>query len=243
MATTFPPTARWCQIDGHHLRLDHDKMMFNRLTLTFVHSKMMFNRLTLTFVHSKMMSNRWLLKNPKYTSSGTGCQIRLQASQNKTKPCMLLCAWPANKDCGPVCCSKALPPHNNTHLQTNTAAPCVVPRPPPTTTPTCKQTLRPRVLFQGPPHNNPHLQTKTAAPCVVPRPPCHDNLHLQTKTVAPCVVPRPPPTTTSKLLLNGSYKQRLEPRVLFLPCTASEIITTTPTLTPPPAAALLLLPL
>ena len=82
------------------------------------------------------------------------------------------------------------------------AAPCVVPRPPP--------------------HNNPHLQTKTAAPCVVPRPPCHDNLHLQTKTVAPCVVPRPPPTTTSLLLLNGSYKQRLEPRVLFLPCTASE---------------------
>ena len=25
----------------------------------------------------------------KYTSSGTGCQIRLQASQNKTNPCML----------------------------------------------------------------------------------------------------------------------------------------------------------
>ena len=28
-------------------------------------------------------------KNQKYTSSGTGCQIRLQASQNKTNPCML----------------------------------------------------------------------------------------------------------------------------------------------------------
>ena len=86
---------------------------------------------------------------------------------------------PANKDWGPVCCSKA------------------------------------------PPHNNPHLQTKTGAPRVVQRPPS--------------------PTTTSLLLLNGSYKQRLEPRVLFLPCTASEITTTPPT--PPPAAALLLLPL
>ena len=28
-------------------------------------------------------------KKQKYTSSGTGCQIRLQASQNKTNPCML----------------------------------------------------------------------------------------------------------------------------------------------------------
>ena len=108
------------------------------------------------------------------------------------------------------------PPHNNPYLQTKTAAPCVVPRPPPTTTPTCKQRLRPRVLFQGPPHNNPHLQTKTAAPCVVPRPP-HNNPHLQTKTVAPCVVPRPPPFNNLLVVVewygtNGSYKQRLEPR-------------------------------
>ena len=28
-------------------------------------------------------------KKQKYTSSGTGCQIRLQASQNKTNPCLL----------------------------------------------------------------------------------------------------------------------------------------------------------
>ena len=28
-------------------------------------------------------------KKQKYTRSGTGCQIRLQASQNKTNPCML----------------------------------------------------------------------------------------------------------------------------------------------------------
>ena len=28
-------------------------------------------------------------KKQKYTNSGTGCQIRLQASQNKTNPCML----------------------------------------------------------------------------------------------------------------------------------------------------------
>ena len=131
-------------------------------------------------------------KKRKYTSSGTGCQLRLQASQTKQS---LVCYFVLD-------------------LQTKTAAPCVVPRPPPTTTPTCKQRLRPRVLFQArppqqpppankdcgpmccskaPPHNNPHLQTKTAVSCVVPRPSPHNNPYLQTKTAAPCVVPRPPP--------------------------------------------------
>ena len=96
--------------------------------------------------------------------------------------------------------------------------------PPPTTTPTCKQTLRPRVLFQGPP------------PTTTPT--CKQRLRPRV------LFQGAPRTTTFLLLLNGSYKQRLEPRVLFLPCTASEITTTTtPTLTPPPAAALLLLPL
>ena len=34
------------------------------------------------------LNNKWK-KRKKYTSSGTGCQIRLQASQNKTNPCIL----------------------------------------------------------------------------------------------------------------------------------------------------------
>ena len=112
-------------------------------------------------------------KNPKIYKFRIRMSAQITSLTNKTKPCMLLCAWPANKDCGPVCCSKA-PPHNNPHLQTKTAAPCVVPRPP------C--------------HDNLHLQTKTVAPCVVPRPPPHNNLlvvvewFLQTKTGAPCVV-------------------------------------------------------
>ena len=127
-------------------------------------------------------------KTQKYTSSGTRFQIRLQASQNKTRPCMLLCAWPANKDCGPVCCSKATP-HNNPHLQTKTAAPCVVPRPPP--------------------HNNTHLQTKTAAPCVVPRPPATTTPTCKQRLRPRVLFQGPPATTTS------SCKQRLWPRVLF----------------------------
>ena len=87
-------------------------------------------------------------------------------------------------------------------LQTKTAAPCVVPRPPPTTTPTCKQRLRPRVLFQGPPA----MTTST----------CKQRLWPRVLFQGP-----PPPQQPPKLLLNGSYKQRLEPRVLFLPCTAT----------------------
>ena len=106
-------------------------------------------------------------KKQKYTSSGTGCQLRLQASQTKQS---LVCYFVLD-------------------LQTKTAAPCVVPRPPPTTTPTCKQRLRPRVLFQGPPQQQPLPANKDCGPV--------------------CCSKAPPPTTTP------TCKQRLWPRVLF----------------------------
>ena len=88
-------------------------------------------------------------KKQKYTSSGTGCQLRLQASQTKQS---LVCYFVLD-------------------LQTKTAAPCVVPRPPPPQQPPANKDCGPVCCSKAPPHNNPHLQTKTAAPCVVPRPP------------------------------------------------------------------------
>ena len=128
--------------------------------------------------------------------------------------CFVCTPWPANKDCGPVVVvtggvsttkgknEKKTKIYKFRDRMSNQVASltkqdkslyvtlCL----------TCKQRLRPHVLFQGPPpHNKPYLQTKTAAPCVVPRPPPHNNPHLQTKTAAPCVVPRPPPTTTPHL--------------------------------------------
>ena len=155
------------------------KMMLNRWPLTrrcWIHDHSQEDVEYMT-TH-KMMVNRWPLTR--------WCWIDDHSQQPS----------PANKDCGPVCCSKA-PPHNNPHLQTKTAAPCVVPRPPP-------------------PHNNPHLQTKTAAPCVVPRPPPPTTTPTCKQRLWPRVLFQgPPPSTTSLLLLNGtngSYKQRLEPR-------------------------------
>ena len=66
--------------------------------------------------------------------------------------------------------------------------------PPHTTTPTCKQTLRPRVLFQGPPpHNNTHLQTNTAAPCVVPTPPPPQQPPPANKDCGPVCCSKAPP--------------------------------------------------
>ena len=133
---------------------------------------------------------------------------------NKTKPCMLLCAWPANKDCGPMCCSKAprpqqplpankdcgpvccskAPHHNNPHLQTKTAAPCVVPMPPPTTTPTCKQRLRPHVLFQGPPPQQPPPANKDCGPVCCSKAPSPQQPPPANKDCGPvCCSKAPPP--------------------------------------------------
>ena len=113
----------------------------------------------------------------------------------------VVCEHASSSSFSSSCCCHT--PYNNLHLQTKTGVPCVVPRPPATTTSTCKQRLGSRVLFQGPPTTTStykqrlghrvlfqgpplqqfHLQTKTGAPCVVPRPPPHNNLHLQTTCV------------------------------------------------------------
>ena len=174
-------------------------------------------------------------KTLKYTNSGTGCQLRLQASQTKQS---LVCYFVLD-------------------LQTKTAAPCVVPRPP-TTTPTCKQRLRPRVLFQGPPPTTTPTCKQRLRPRVLFQGPPPTTTPTCKQRLRPRVLFQGPPAPTT-----STCKQRLWPRVLFqgpppqqppccclvptnkdwgpvccsYPCTASEITTTTPTLTPPPAAA------
>ena len=170
-------------------------------------------------------------KTQKYTSSGTGCQLRLQASQTK-QSLVCYCVLDLQTKTAAPCVVPRPPPHNNPYLQTKTAAPCVVPRPPPTTTATYKQRLQPHALFQGPSPQQPPPANKDCGPVCCSKAPLPRQPPPANKDCGPVCCSKAPPHNNLLVvveLLNGSYKQRLEPRVLFLPCTASEITTTTPT--------------
>ena len=86
----------------------------------------------------------------------------------------------------------------------------------------CSFVCGPVCCSKAPPPQQPPPANKDCGPVCCSKAPLPRQPPPANKDCGPVCCSKAPPTTTSLLLLNGSYKQRLEPRVLFLPCTASE---------------------